>query len=185
MAAARDLFVQQGFDRTSTLQIARRAGVSEGILFHHFGSKRALFESVAQAFVQDSVTEAMPDLAELSEERVVRGAFDFADANPGMYRLLSDVGGRGSDPDYAGRAGIIVAAIRRRLEPAMAAGTVRAGDPEILAQLQLAVVDGAYQAWRRSGEPARREDYITLAAACLKAMLAPADQRSIEPHTGV
>ena len=36
-AAARELFASQGYEETPTAQVAQRAGVSEGILFHHFG----------------------------------------------------------------------------------------------------------------------------------------------------
>ena len=36
LAAARELFISQGFDGTTTKQIAEQAGVSEGILFHQF-----------------------------------------------------------------------------------------------------------------------------------------------------
>ena len=51
LEAARMLFVERGFDATSTQLIAKQAGVSEGILFHHFGSKRGLFEALVEEFV--------------------------------------------------------------------------------------------------------------------------------------
>ena len=36
------LFAEQGYDRTPTSQIAREAGVSEGLIFRHYGSKAGL-----------------------------------------------------------------------------------------------------------------------------------------------
>lgn len=42
LAAARALFVEQGFG-ASTKEIARRAGVSEGVLFQRYGTKADLF----------------------------------------------------------------------------------------------------------------------------------------------
>jgi AcrR family transcriptional regulator len=41
-AAALELFASQGYDRTSTAQIAAHAGVSEMTLFRHFPSKEGL-----------------------------------------------------------------------------------------------------------------------------------------------
>jgi AcrR family transcriptional regulator len=49
--AARELFAERGFKGTSTRDIAERAGVSEVMIFRHFGSKANLFqESVVEPF---------------------------------------------------------------------------------------------------------------------------------------
>jgi AcrR family transcriptional regulator len=49
--AARDLFAERGFKGTSTRDIADRAGVSEVMIFRHFGSKASLFqEAVVERF---------------------------------------------------------------------------------------------------------------------------------------
>ncbi|NIP15833.1 MAG: TetR family transcriptional regulator [Pseudomonadales bacterium] len=174
LAAARELFAEQGFDHTSTQQIAGAAGVSEGILFHHFGSKRGLLERIAEDFVAAGVQAAMPaSAAQLSEEAVVRGAFDFADAHPTLYRLLEQMSAELGDPGGASRSAVIVAAIETNLEQGMSQGIVRDGDARIMAQLQFALVDAAYKAWRDGGDPERREDYIREAVRCMKAMLAP------------
>lgn len=41
--AARELFVERGFDATTVRDIAARAGVNQALLFRYFGSKDALF----------------------------------------------------------------------------------------------------------------------------------------------
>src|SRR5580658_6812524 len=41
--AARDLFARQDYRSTTTREIAESAGVTEHLLFRHFGSKAALF----------------------------------------------------------------------------------------------------------------------------------------------
>ena len=41
--AARDLFARQDYRSTTTREIAEAAGVTEALLFRHFGSKAALF----------------------------------------------------------------------------------------------------------------------------------------------
>lgn len=51
--AARDVFEERGYSRASTREIAQRAGVTEAMLFRHFGSKSQLFEeAVFDPFVQ-------------------------------------------------------------------------------------------------------------------------------------
>jgi len=40
--AARNLFAEKGFDRTTTAEIARKAGISEGTIYRHFKSKKEL-----------------------------------------------------------------------------------------------------------------------------------------------
>ena len=43
---ARQRFSTDGYDQTSTEHIRQQAGVSRGAMYHHFASKRALFEAV-------------------------------------------------------------------------------------------------------------------------------------------
>src|SRR5207247_1289908 len=43
LEAARELFAENGFAGTRTRDIAERAGVTEQLLFNHFGSKDELF----------------------------------------------------------------------------------------------------------------------------------------------
>ena len=41
--AARAVFAEQGFDKTSIADLVERAGSSVGSLYHHFGGKSELF----------------------------------------------------------------------------------------------------------------------------------------------
>ena len=47
LEAATDLFAASGYAGASTARIARAAGVSEGLIFRHFGNKRGLLDAVA------------------------------------------------------------------------------------------------------------------------------------------
>jgi AcrR family transcriptional regulator len=49
LGAARQLFTERGFAGTGTREIAAVAGVSESLLFTHFGTKAALFEAAVVA----------------------------------------------------------------------------------------------------------------------------------------
>lgn len=93
--AARELFFEQGVDATSVAEICRRSGVSNGSLFHHFGSKEAIalaiFIEVRQHYwlhVLDAMeaAEAVPDAAEAS----VRAAFAFQREQPQAFAFMLD-----------------------------------------------------------------------------------------------
>lgn len=46
LQAALQLFAQEGYHATSTNRVAKKAGVSEGLIFRHFGSKEGLLQAV-------------------------------------------------------------------------------------------------------------------------------------------
>jgi AcrR family transcriptional regulator len=48
IAIARRMFADRGYEDTSIEAVLREAGVSRGSLYHHFASKEALFEAVAE-----------------------------------------------------------------------------------------------------------------------------------------
>lgn len=54
LAAAEELFAAQGYDAVSMNTIAARAGVSKANVFHHYGSKNALYLAVLRAACRDS-----------------------------------------------------------------------------------------------------------------------------------
>jgi AcrR family transcriptional regulator len=75
VAVARDVFLERGI-RATTLEVAERAGVSEGVLFHRFKSKEALFSAAMdfdRELVPRRVLEAIEEL-QASEELEVREA---------------------------------------------------------------------------------------------------------------
>ena len=48
IAVARRMFADRGYEDTAIEAVLREAGVSRGSLYHHFASKEALFEAVAE-----------------------------------------------------------------------------------------------------------------------------------------
>jgi AcrR family transcriptional regulator len=73
LAAARELFACDGFDRTTVRGIAERAGVNQALLFRYFGNKEGLF---AEAILGDAL--ALLDAGPRDEllERTVAVMFD-------------------------------------------------------------------------------------------------------------
>ena len=58
LSAALDLFSAQGFHGTSMQQIATAAGVSKGLLFHHFADKARLLDALIDALQQQLAPRA-------------------------------------------------------------------------------------------------------------------------------
>lgn len=52
LAAGRELFASEGFDRTTVRAVAERAGVNQALLFRYFGNKEGLF---AEAIRDDAL----------------------------------------------------------------------------------------------------------------------------------
>jgi AcrR family transcriptional regulator len=53
IAAARDLFGERGYASTSLDDVAARAGVTKGALYHHFGGKSNLFQEVYEQVMHE------------------------------------------------------------------------------------------------------------------------------------
>jgi AcrR family transcriptional regulator len=64
LQVALDLFVEQGYDKTSLREVAERVGVTKAALYYHFASK----EEILRTLLQPAFT-AWRDIAELLQER--------------------------------------------------------------------------------------------------------------------
>lgn len=51
--AALELFSKMGYANSSTSKIAKEAGVSEGLIFRHFGSKEGLLDAIVSMGLED------------------------------------------------------------------------------------------------------------------------------------
>jgi AcrR family transcriptional regulator len=54
ISVATGLFAERGFEGTSIDAVLHEAGVSRGSLYHHFGSKEALFEAALTAIMEEA-----------------------------------------------------------------------------------------------------------------------------------
>ncbi len=60
LKAALSLFSRQGYRATSMRQIARRCGLSVGNLYHHFGSKEAIFQRLIDQYWEVLLDPELP-----------------------------------------------------------------------------------------------------------------------------
>lgn len=76
MDAALAVFVERGFARATTREIARRAGLSEGTMYRHFTDKYELFHQVFFALVLE-VGEEFRRLPERAGQDTVRDNLEY------------------------------------------------------------------------------------------------------------
>jgi AcrR family transcriptional regulator len=106
--SARNRFAVLGYSRTTTREIAEHAGVSEYLLFKHFGSKAALFEAaVADPFrlaIDEFLsrwgpTSGRPHAAEETAYEFVDGLYGLVEGQQEL--LMALIGADASDPNGA------------------------------------------------------------------------------------
>ncbi|QPE03662.1 TetR/AcrR family transcriptional regulator [Microbacterium schleiferi] len=92
VACALELLHRDHPDDLSIREVSRRAGVSSGTPYHHFGDKAGLLAACARVGWADLTTRIRavdrddPIAAQLRQ--IAHAYFDFALANPGCYRLM-------------------------------------------------------------------------------------------------
>lgn len=73
LAAALDLFANEGYNATSTSKIAKQAGVSEGLIFRHFESKKGLLDALVDEARKQFEVLMAPLIFEQDPKAVIRG----------------------------------------------------------------------------------------------------------------
>jgi AcrR family transcriptional regulator len=103
--AALAAFAEKGYAATRVDEVARRAGVSKGLLYLYFKTKEDLFKAVVRSFVVPKIDEltAVVESSDLSSEEFLRGPFlDFVKTLPGspisiLVRLMISEGPKHPD----------------------------------------------------------------------------------------
>jgi len=84
-AAAFEAFAENGYDATRVDDVARRAGVSKGLLYLYFKTKEELFKAVIKSFITPKIAalKTQVESSDLSAEAFLRGPFlEFAKQIP-------------------------------------------------------------------------------------------------------
>jgi AcrR family transcriptional regulator len=171
LAAARQVFVAQGYHTTGMDDIAERAGVSKPVLYQHFPGKFDLYLALLDEGIA-SLIEALREALEATADNKqrVRGAvsayFAFVDDPDGAFRLVFE-------SDLTNEI-----AVRERIEAAddvcaSLLGQVIAEDTalpipqaELLASGLLGMAEIAARRWLRDGASRiPREDAVELIAS--------------------
>ena len=112
LKTAARLFANQGFDATTTLQIAREAGVTEPLIYYHFKGKDDLFTQIIKTGFSAYLSrfETLEQGTETPFERIrklIELQFDIVEAMPDELRLIASACPvRLHDPDGTCAGGI-------------------------------------------------------------------------------
>ena len=102
---ALELFANQGYVNTSTSKIAKTAGVSEGLIFRHFGNKEGLLDAIISIGTSsfDRYLEQMQ--AETDPKKIITQIIEFPlniiKDNPDYWQLTSSL--KFQTPEIASR----------------------------------------------------------------------------------
>jgi AcrR family transcriptional regulator len=166
LAAALEVFSQQGYSDTIVDDIARASQTSKGGLYFHFPSKQALFVALldeASAALLSRVERAMA----AEHDPLVRGEAALREvlAAFGEHRLLARlmlVEAVGAGKEFNSKLSELHAAFARLiadcLDEAVAAGQLPAMDTLVAAHAWYGAVNQIVLRWLLTGEPERLSD---------------------------
>jgi AcrR family transcriptional regulator len=171
ITAARQHFATTGYDDTHTGEILASAGVSRGAMYHHFESKRDLFEAVFVAVSEDTIAQSMTGrgagVSPLEDLIAACLAWLRAARQPHRAAILLDEGPqvlgwkRARDLEEQSSLGIM----KRGLERAVEAGELRVGSLDLNARLVNALVaEIALSALHADPAPSEQEQEMALRA---------------------
>lgn len=154
--AAYALFATRGYAQTGTADIARAADVSEGSIFYHFGSKRALLAELGRLHGEKMIAamQGADRLEDLEPGMNIRRCFAFSEANEAWERMATADGecptSKGdhnpeAEPFFAAARATVEAWVANQLRVAFAHRGITGVDPEVAARLTFGLVGDAMQ----------------------------------------
>ena len=154
-AAAMDLYVSRGFERTTAADIAQAVGLTERTFFRHFADKREVLfsgqELLEQAFL-DGVAAAAPDASPLQmvESALSNAATFFAAERRDHSRQRQTI--ISANPALQERELLKLAGLATAVATALRSRGVPAATAELAAQSGVTVFGVAFGKWIAEGE---------------------------------
>lgn len=162
LEAARELFVEQGYEATSVANIVARAGVAQGTFYLYFDHKQHLLVHLRGHILEDYVRafEAVLGRTEPPDARLVNGVGALARVTKRHRALLGVIRGATSGEEtervwIEGRS-TLAAPLGALIAEGVQAGAFEVDDPELAAHFALALFDDLlYEAlvYRRPAGP--------------------------------
>lgn len=134
------LFAHHGYHGASVRRITREAGVNLGAVTYHFGGKRKLYEQAFAACI-GPLGDRIQRVAEGTDEPLTRldavlGLFmEYLEERPELPQLMLQETAMGRRPPPAAREQLqrILGALSGIITEGQSQGTIRAGDPGLMA----------------------------------------------------
>jgi AcrR family transcriptional regulator len=139
MEAGYRLFAEQGYHRTTVGDVCDSLEVGKGVFYWYFESKEALFAELLQSSLlelrraQQLAIDGIEDpVARI--ERGIRASIEFFRANPGFLALSRTAQRYEEFAGYVEHSQqIVVADVAAHIKEGMSSGSIRQGDPELMA----------------------------------------------------
>jgi AcrR family transcriptional regulator len=104
LTAARELFAELGFERTTMRAVAARAGVDPALIYHYFGDKDGLLVAALQPPVDETtVFSGLADEADRAGEELVRRLINLWEDRPEVREQMVAILRTGLSHDRASR----------------------------------------------------------------------------------
>lgn len=154
------------------MQIAKQSGVSEGILFHQFGSKVGLFKELIDVYAQGAVSEFTRGAsAELNSEVIIRRLVNYVEKDRAAFSLIIDHPALLQQNGIPTIAELIVPEIENSIRAYFTDASKLPTDPGIMAQFQFSIVEAACRGWLKSNSEEQKEAFIREGARSMNALL--------------
>lgn len=163
-------------DRVTTASLAKKLGVSEAALYRHFASKAQMFEGLI-GFIEDSLLGLVHQVQERESDplqrclRIVSLVLQFAQANPGMARVMVGDALLYENARLQERVELLMDKLESSLKQEWREVAAKAGDPsptvsaQVRAATLMAFLQGRLLRYCRSGW--RRQPSAELDASLL------------------
>jgi AcrR family transcriptional regulator len=191
LEAAYLLFGTRGYSNTGTADIAAQADVSEGSIFYHFGSKRALLIELGKLHGQKMIAamQGANSLDELTFETSLNRCFEFAEVNNVWEEVVGDGDCKpaakklkenpDAEPFFHATKEIVVAWTRAHMDAVAARHGATDIDTEVAANLIFALVG---EAMHQYFAPETSEaEKARIRAECIRFCTAAAGHPAVRP----
>lgn len=152
LRAARSVFVEKGFLAARVQDIAKRANLSKGAVYFYYASKRELFMAIVAeehentySFLDQADADERPAIIKLLDlGRKYVDYFAGLKSPPRFFLMMTEMAVRDDEIREEVQAvhHRFVDAAARILAQGMDEGSVRRGDPDVMARMLKAVIDG-------------------------------------------
>ncbi|GCE21450.1 TetR/AcrR family transcriptional regulator [Dictyobacter kobayashii] len=186
--AARKVFARKGMDATMG-EVAAEASISQGLAYHYFASKDALFQALSQQVLQASTAGlqhvlAMPGTPGERITLLVSRVVESRREHPDIYQLMDQIQSDETTPanlhEHIQRQGqAFYDVLRQLIVEGQATGEVATGDPDQLVIAMVACVVGLSRLSLRNQEQFTRS--CPDADILLRMLLVPKTEGSRAP----
>ena len=173
------LFAEQGYHGGAVGDICDALGVGKGVFYWYFPSKEAVFSELLQESLLQLRRAQHAAIATVGDpiariEQGIRASIEFFRSNPSVLAVIR-IAGRYEEFSGLVQRGqeIVVADVAGHIKEGMAAGTIRHGDPELMAHGILGAIFHFVEIYLEPGASGDRPQLADEAVMfCLRGILA-------------